>query len=338
MRQISLVIFIIPLCLRIGIIFFDWVKSTNNFNESITIYENNMHWSSTIEANVTDLEQQLASAYEIHDSNIKIDDKYLIKNDTTPVFTVPEKEIKTDLEKEKEKEREFLLQYLEYKKNKEDWFENSNANTEINNNIQIVEAPKQTENLLQIPKSYDLPNVIFYSQAPYWNRNEPYQNACEEASILLAYYYIKNKRPSKSEYKTDLLNLMAREQNNLWHHKDTTIEEFLYLIKNFLEVDKSYLIVNPTVEQIKTEISKWNIIIAPFRGKELKNPHYSLGGPYYHVMVIKGYDENNFITHDVWTSRWENRKYSIDTIMSALANWDKKRLDEEWTKIIVLEK
>jgi hypothetical protein len=56
-------------------------------------------------------------------------------------------------------------------------------------------------------------------------------------------------------------------------------------------------------------------------------------------MVIKGYDEQNFITQDVGTSKGADRKYSIETIISALSNGDKKDLyNYDQSKIIVMQK
>lgn len=189
-----------------------------------------------------------------------------------------------------------------------------------------------------LPKKYELYWVPFFSQAPDGNRNEPYQNACEEASIVLAYYYIKGLNPSKSQYRKDLLNLMVWEQENLWHHKDTTIQEFLILIKKYLSIQSSYILNNPSVNDIKKLIFEWKIIVAPFRGKMIGNPHYALGWPDYHVMVINWYTADKFITQDVGTIRWKDRYYDISTIMNAMGNGNKKELDKNEKRIIVMEK
>jgi hypothetical protein len=57
--------------------------------------------------------------------------------------------------------------------------------------------------------------MIFFSQAPYGNRNQPYQDACEEASLLIGYYYLKNFNKTKAEYNIDLLAMVQLEMEML---------------------------------------------------------------------------------------------------------------------------
>jgi len=306
MKNLAFFLFVLPLTLWVSLIFFDKAKSDVAYEETVILYSNDLYGESVKETRVLELEAELANAYQ-QDKNQRISQEINRQEEDRKRQEFVELAHQASLEKTRKLEEEQRKKILE-------------------------------EQMTPLPTSVDLPNVIFYSQAPNGNWNEPYQNACEEASILLAYYYTQWKRPDKKSYNQDLLNLMAWEQHNLWYHKDTTIEEFLYLIKNFLKHQNAYIVNNPSIQKIKREISKWNIIIAPFRGKELYNPHYSLGGPDYHVMVIKGYTASQFIVHDVWTVRGESWKYNIDVIMSALSNGNKKELHLPWSKIIVMWK
>lgn len=193
-------------------------------------------------------------------------------------------------------------------------------------------------NPIIIPDEHDIQNIDFFSQAPYGNRNQPYQDTCEEASLLIWYYYLKNLHKTKAEYNTDLLAMVELEMQMLWYFESTTIMEMKQIINRRDPSIKAKIIEHPTIRDIEREISQNNIVIAPFYGKWLKNPHYALGGPEYHFMVIKWYNQTNFITHDVWTLRWENREYTKSTIMDNIH--DRNRTDVRmWAaRILILKK
>ena len=59
----------------------------------------------------------------------------------------------------------------------------------------------------------------------------------------------------------------------------------------------------------------------PVAGRELGNPYFSGGGPWYHMLVITGYDGNRFITNDPGTKRGEDYKYSADVLIEAIHDW-----------------
>jgi hypothetical protein len=56
------------------------------------------------------------------------------------------------------------------------------TNTSTNKKNTQIEI--QTQPII-IPNKYNIKNMAFFSQAPYGNRNQPYQDACEEASLLI---------------------------------------------------------------------------------------------------------------------------------------------------------
>ncbi len=196
----------------------------------------------------------------------------------------------------------------------------------------------ETINPIIIPKEYDIQNMDFFSQAPHGNRNQPYQDACEEASLLIWQYYLNNITKTKAEYNKDLLAMVALEMEMLWYFESTTIMEMKQIINRRDPTIKAHIIEHPTIRDIEREISQNNVVVAPLYGKWLKNPHYALGGPEYHFLVIKGYNQANFITHDVWTSRWENREYTKNIIMENIH--DRNRTDVRmWAaRILILQK
>jgi len=60
----------------------------------------------------------------------------------------------------------------------------------------------------------------------------------------------------------------------------------------------------------------------PAAGRELGNPNFTDPGPLYHMLVVRGYTENNFITNDVGTRKGENYQYKYDVLMNAIHDWN----------------
>jgi hypothetical protein len=86
------------------------------------------------------------------------------------------------------------INVIEIKDNSEN-IKNSNINiSEIQTpEIQNTEQPTQIQNnnvsinkmIITTPLEYNIENVKFFSQAPLGIRDQPYQDACEEASLLI---------------------------------------------------------------------------------------------------------------------------------------------------------
>lgn len=99
---------------------------------------------------------------------------------------------------------------------------------------------------------------------------------------------------------------------------DTTVVQTAELYNKFYGDGTAKIIDNPTIAQIKSELSQGHPIVAPFAGKKLGNSNFTNGGPRYHMLVIRGYDEKYFYTNDVGTRLGKNFPYSHATIMDAL--------------------
>jgi len=179
-------------------------------------------------------------------------------------------------------------------------------------------------------------DVPFFPQAPDADWGMPWQEACEEAASILAYYSIADKPLTKEKFTAEIHGLVEWENKNFGDYKHTNIAQTAEMIKGYFGFQDLVIIDNPTVEQIKEQLSKGHIIVAPFAGRQLGNPFYSNEGPLYHMMVIKGYDEKHFITNDVGTKRGENFIYSYDTIMSAMHEWNDTDMNLGAKKVIVM--
>jgi hypothetical protein len=76
-----------------------------------------------------------------------------------------------------------------------------------------------------------------------------------------------------------------------------------------------------TVDNIKKHISNNKIVIGPAAGQMLGNPYFTGLGPVYHMLVIRGYTEDSFITNDPGTKRGKEFLYKYGTLINAIHDW-----------------
>lgn len=159
----------------------------------------------------------------------------------------------------------------------------------------------------------------FASQAPLGNWDPPYDEACEEASLILVNAFLNGQGMSANEMNAQILSTVKWEEDNGFPI-DVTMPELLEIAKGKYGLN-GRVIEDVTIEDIKGELRNGNPVIAPFAGRELGNPYYSGAGPWYHVLVITGFDDTYFYTKDVGTKRGDNYKYSHATLFGALHDW-----------------
>lgn len=164
-------------------------------------------------------------------------------------------------------------------------------------------------------------DMTFYSQAPTGNWEMPYQEACEEASLLLAYHYVTGQDVSVSEFETALLDIVDWEVETFGQYVHTDVEQTAQILEEHLGYTHYEIVDDPTVDQLKGYLAKGYPVVFPAAGRYLGNPYFTGEGPVYHMLVLKGYDSTHFITNDVGTRRGENFIYTYDTMMFALHEW-----------------
>lgn len=208
---------------------------------------------------------------------------------------------------------------------------NMNGVTKINQDSVKKEFAEAN---LKIPESLNI-KMPFYSQAPFANWDLPYQEACEEASILLVSNLYHQKNWSKKEFNQEILKLVDWQVERFGDYLHTDVQQTAGMIEEYLGL-KAKVHQNPSFADIQRIIASGHLIVAPFAGKQLGNPFYSNGGPRYHMMVIKGYDteKGQIVTHDVGTRRGENYVYSWDVVREALHDWHQSDMNQGAPKLI----
>jgi hypothetical protein len=207
--------------------------------------------------------------------------------------------------------------------------QNANTNSSADSS-DVSEIPENQEKItpptssssINLLSSLNL-DMVFYTQAPHSNWDYPWQEACEEASILLVANEYLNLNLDRDAYNEELLKLVDYEIETFGAYEHTNIEQTVQMIEDNYKLE-TRVHENPTFEDLQEIINRGNFIVAPFAGKLLFNPNFKNGGPTYHMLVIKGYDaeKNQVVTNDVGTRNGENYVYSWDTINAALHNWN----------------
>lgn len=179
-------------------------------------------------------------------------------------------------------------------------------------------------------------SVPFTVQAPFADWNDPYQEACEEAALLMVHSFLSGSGLSKQQANEQLLAIIAWETAN-GYPEDITLEQLAAIAEDYYG-HSSTIIDDPTVEDIKLQIAQGNPVIVPTAGRLLSNPYFSGEGPWYHMLVITGYDGRRFITNDPGTRRGEGYKYPYDVLLRAIHDWTgvKEEIERGKKRILVL--
>ncbi len=198
-----------------------------------------------------------------------------------------------------------------------------------------------------LPVSVDLPKemnlaVPFTSQAPEKNWDQPWQDACEEAAVLMMDAYYGNQKLSVLFSKDEILKMVKWEEEKNWG-RSIEIEKVQDLVQYYMpniltsKNLKTKIIENPTVEQIKKYVAAGTPVLVVADGKILPNPHFQNGGPEYHALVIRGYTETEFITNDPGTQFGENFKYKYHDLMKSIRDWNAGDVKNGRRVILVIE-
>lgn len=164
-------------------------------------------------------------------------------------------------------------------------------------------------------------DVPFTSQAPTGDWSMPYQEACEEAALAMVVAFWNDEELSAEESDAQILAILEWEEAN-GYGVDVGAEELAEMARLIYGLDAAvYTDDAVTVAAIKTTLAAGYPVIIPASGITLNNPNYTAGGPPYHMIVLIGYNEEGFITHDPGVSTGDSYVYSYETIEEAIHDW-----------------
>lgn len=224
--------------------------------------------------------------------------------------------------------------------------EQKNENQENGQGLNLAETKEKMERVkdqaeevkreINLPESLNL-EVPFTSQAPQGNWKLPYQEACEEASMIMAAHFLHNKGGFTSDSANkEILDLISFEEKN-GYAIDMTASETAEVVKKYFNLNAE-IKTQFDANEIKKEIARGKMVILPFAGRELGNPNFTAPGPLYHMMVIKGYTPKVFITNDPGTRNGHDFQYTYDRILNVNHDWNGGNVKSGRKVMVVISK
>src|SRR3989344_756084 len=195
--------------------------------------------------------------------------------------------------------------------------DNKSKNTKADKLIVQFDQLKKISNINIENTNDDIPKEInllvpFTSQAPLKDWNQPWQDACEEAVVLMFDAYYKEYNLSPLFARDEIIKMVDWEQKKDWG-------------------------VSIEIEKIKRIIASGNIVLTVADGKVLPNPNFRNGGPEYHALIIRGYTDKTFITNDPGTQFGNNFEYNYDDLMNAIRDWNDGEVKNGRKVILVVQ-
>lgn len=166
--------------------------------------------------------------------------------------------------------------------------------------------------------------VPFTSQAPHADWSMPYQEACEEASLIMIDGYYKGLGGfTADEADRRILALVAWEEKTFGFYEDTTADEVARMGREYFGYENARAVPIASIEDLKRQIDKGQPVAVPAAGRLLRNPYFSGAGPLYHMLVVKGYaKDGRIITNDPGTRRGADYLYDPAVLWNAIHDWN----------------
>ncbi len=166
--------------------------------------------------------------------------------------------------------------------------------------------------------------VPFTSQAPTANWDELHNEACEEASVIMAWAYFNNITSlPPATVEREITKLTNWQQTNYGYYLSITTLETARMAKEVYGLNAE--VTNYSTQKIKQALAEDKLVIVPAQGQLLGNPNFTPPGPPYHMLVITGYYTKNgvdyFITNDPGTRRGKDYEYTFETMSTAAGNY-----------------
>jgi hypothetical protein len=183
-------------------------------------------------------------------------------------------------------------------------------------------------------------SVPFTSQAPKADWSMPYQEACEETSLLMVHAFLTSAgafTPDTAD--AQILELVEWEKARFGYYEDTTAEEVAEIARERFLYAKSRAVKIKSIADIKAVLNRGLPVIIPAAGRQLFNPNFSGAGPKYHMLVVKGYTKDGrIITNDPGTRRGADYVYEADVLWDAIHDWNGGDVDNGAKMMVVVEK
>ncbi len=188
----------------------------------------------------------------------------------------------------------------------------------------LPEESAPSDILETTPRPTTLSGVPFTPQAPFGEWNDPiFQNGCEEASLLMARFWLTGETLVKETAKKEIAALSGFEEKTFGQSVDTSIADTEKLFREYFGYNATKLHYGITVKDIEEALAQGRLVIVPANGQKLGNPNFRHPGPLTHMLVITGYDpeKKEFITNDPGTKNGRGYRYDEDVLYGAIRDY-----------------
>ena len=182
-------------------------------------------------------------------------------------------------------------------------------------------------------------DVPFTSQAPFGVWDELHGEACEEASVLMVIRYFAGKKFASVESADSALKHLVAANTALGFAVDDTAAEVIMLLRSEDPSLSAVLLNNPSIDDLKSVLSKGSLVIVPAAGRQLHNPYYRQPGPLYHMLVLRGYTKDGYVlTNDPGTKNGEQYAYRWEVLLNAIHDWNGGDIENGQKVVVVVSK
>lgn len=165
--------------------------------------------------------------------------------------------------------------------------------------------------------------IPFTSQAPLTNWDALHEEACEEASILMAARFLDGRGiADTSDAENAILTIVGVGETDLDFGVSITAAQTVTLLETIYPDLTGEVIYDFTWDDVKGALAQGYPVLVPAAGRELGNPNFTAPGPVYHMLVIKGYTADYVITNDPGTRKGADYTYTYDTLYNAIHDWN----------------
>lgn len=188
------------------------------------------------------------------------------------------------------------------------------------------------------PKELNL-DVPFTAQAPFGVWDALHEDACEEASVIMASHFVLKKSiPDAAYADAEIKKIVDWEDKNFGFSKDTNAEKTAEILQKLYGLKNAEVKYDITLDDVRAAVGQGYPVILPLYGRGL-NPYFRVPGPLYHMVVVKGYTKRGqFIVNDPGTKRGKDYVYDGAYLMDRIHDWnDGDVLNGKKAMIIVKE-
>lgn len=169
-------------------------------------------------------------------------------------------------------------------------------------------------------------DIVFTSQAPFGQWDYPvFQDACEEASVLMAMAWLKIVDFNSQQEATNEIQALADfQQEKYGEYRDRSSFDVVQMVKDYFGYQDVFLQENVELSDIIRHLQAGRVVVVPADGQALGSPYYTPPGPERHMLLVKGYDpaSKEFITNDPGTKFGSNYRFDQDVLYQAIRDYE----------------